>query len=102
LRRADRRAARRLAKETGAQFACLYLEIDDATAKKRIAERAAAGDDPSDALWHVYAGQKRRFQRPSEVPADRLIALEAGAATHSQAKSARAAIHAISPLTFRA
>jgi hypothetical protein len=100
LRRPDRRAARRLARVAGAQFACLYLEIDDDTARKRIAQRAAAGDNPSDALWHVYRGQKRRFQKPTEIPPDRLITLNASTSIRTQAQDTRASLRALSPLSF--
>jgi predicted kinase len=99
-RRDHRRRAARLAKDVGAQFACLYLEVDDATARNRIDRRVIEGDDPSDARWLVYRGQKRRFQKPSEVPAGRLIPLDASGSNESQARDARIALQALSPLSF--
>jgi aminoglycoside phosphotransferase family enzyme/predicted kinase len=99
LRRADRRAARRLARDAGAQFACLYLQLDDDTARRRIKHRAKTGDSPSDALWHIYTAQKRRFQKPTEIPPERLIKLDASSTIATQAKAAQAALHVISPLS---
>jgi predicted kinase len=100
LRRDNRRAARKLARNTGAQFTCLSLQIDDATARARIDERSKAGDNPSDALWHVYTGQKRRFQKPSEVPAERLIVLDAKRPTPELAAAVLEGLRQISPLSL--
>ncbi len=100
LRRDHRRRAARLAKDTGAQFACLYLEIDDATARARIEQRVKEGGDPSDARWLVYRGQKRRLQKPSEVPLDRLVTLDASRPVAHQRRSAIKALRAISPLSL--
>jgi predicted kinase len=98
-RRANRRLAARLAAATGAQFACVHLEIDDPTARSRIERRVAEGGDVSDARWHVYQGQKRRFQRPTEVPPDRLISVNATTALPAQTKQVLRHLQKISPLS---
>ena len=72
IRRSHRKAALRLAKETGAQFACVLLEVPPETAHRRLKRRFARHNGPSDARWETYVAQKRRFQRPSEVPTERV------------------------------
>jgi predicted kinase len=99
LRRADRRAASRLARETGAQFACVLVSADEREVRRRLAERLEAGADPSDARWEIYVRQKRRFQRPTEVPAERLIEVEASRAFKREVRDALRRVRAISPLS---
>jgi aminoglycoside phosphotransferase family enzyme/predicted kinase len=101
LRRADRRAAARLARETGAQFACLLAEAEEAEVRRRLGVRLAAGDDPSDARWEIYVEQKRRFQRPTEVNRDRLMSVDTSRAMPAQVRAAIRSLHAISPLSVR-
>jgi predicted kinase len=67
IRRSHRRAAARLAKETGAQFACILLEVPPQTVRSHLARRLAYGAGTSDARWEIYVAQKLRFQRPSEM-----------------------------------
>jgi aminoglycoside phosphotransferase family enzyme/predicted kinase len=100
LRREHRRAAARLAAEEGAQFACLLFQASDDVVRSRLARRLREDGDPSDARWEIYAAQKRRFQRPSEVPSDRLVAVEG---KRTPAREARAVLHALrrlSPLSL--
>jgi aminoglycoside phosphotransferase family enzyme/predicted kinase len=101
LRRADRKSAARLAKETGAQFACVLTEADEAAVRDRLARRLRHGKDPSDARWEIYIQQKRRFQRPGEVPAERLIQLDTSGPITRQIKAALGSLRAISPLSIR-
>jgi aminoglycoside phosphotransferase family enzyme/predicted kinase len=100
LRREHRRAAARLAREEGAQFACLECRIDDATARTRLERRLRQGWDPSDARWSVYSGQKRRFQRPNEVPAERLIAVSAEKPLAAETRRALRELRRLSPLSL--
>jgi aminoglycoside phosphotransferase family enzyme/predicted kinase len=101
LRRDDRRAAARLAAEEGAQFACVLLEASEDVVRRRIERRLRQGSDPSDARWEIYTGQKRRFQRPSEVAAERLISLDAGASPWRGASAVLKRLRALSPLSLR-
>jgi uncharacterized protein len=72
IRRSDRKAAARLAMETGAQFACILLDATPEIVRRRLDRRLARGTGPSDARWQTYVAQKRRFQWPREIPAERL------------------------------
>jgi predicted kinase len=75
IRRSQRRLAERVANETGAQFACILIEARSETVRRRLDRRLERGAGPSDARWATYLAQKRRFQRPSEIAAERLMAL---------------------------
>ena len=99
LRRSDRRAAARLARETGAQFACVLTEAPEDEVRRRLGARLAGGRDASDARWEIYVQQKRRFQRPSEAPAERLIAIDTSRAMERQVREAIGRLRAISPLS---
>jgi predicted kinase len=78
IRRSQRRSAERVAQETGAQFACILLEAQSETVRRRLDRRLARGAGPSDARWGTYLAQKRRFQRPSEIAAERLRTIAIG------------------------
>jgi hypothetical protein len=98
-RRDDRRDAFRLARETGAQAACVEVSASESAIRERLAGRLARGRDASDARWEIYIKQKRRFQRPTEVPAGRLVRIDT---THRAKKSYAPifeALHEISPLS---
>ncbi len=75
-RREQRRAAARLARETGAQYACIEVTAAEDAIRERLDGRLRRGRDASDARWEIYVQQKRRFQRPSEVPPERLIRVD--------------------------
>lgn len=100
IRRDHRRAAARLARETGAQFACVELRADEAEVRRRLAERLRRGADPSDARWETYVGQKRRFQRPSEVPAERRVIVDSAWPVARQVRTVLRALRGISPLSL--
>jgi hypothetical protein len=102
IRRSHRKAAARLAKETGAQFACVWVTASEAETRRRIERRIAEGTDPSDAGWAVYTGQKRRLQRPTEVAEDRLIAVSSARAIDAQVKAVTGRLRALSPLSLAA
>jgi aminoglycoside phosphotransferase family enzyme/predicted kinase len=100
IRRNHRRAAARLARECGAQFACVEITARDEAIRQRLSGRMRRGRDPSDARWDIYLQQKRRFQRPTEVPPERLIAVENSASRGKKDISAvLAALRKISPLS---
>ena len=75
-RREHRRAAARLARETGAQYACVEVSAAEDAIRERLAGRLERGRDASDARWEIYVQQRRRFQRPSEVSCERLISVD--------------------------
>lgn len=101
IRRAHRKAAATLARETGAQFAVLHTTADEDVVRSRLQRRTEEGSDPSDARWEIYTGQKRRFQRPSEVEEMRLIQVDASMRTQAQLKTALDGLRRISPLSVR-
>jgi aminoglycoside phosphotransferase family enzyme/predicted kinase len=100
LRRDERRVAARLARETGAQFACVLTEASESATRNRLGTRLARGRDPSDARWEIYVRQKRRFQRPTEVPPERLVTIDTSSTAKKQRrKEAIEHLRAISPLS---
>jgi len=101
LRREQRRAAARLAGEEGAQFACLAFQASDDAVRGRLARRLREGGDPSDARWEIYAAQKRRFQRPAEVPPDRLVTVDTERPLGREARAVLRALWRLSPLSPR-
>ncbi|MDO8614605.1 MAG: AAA family ATPase [Dehalococcoidia bacterium] len=102
IRREQRRQAQRLASASGAQFACLELAADSDAVRRRLERRLRRGADPSDAGWEVYVAQKRRFQRPAEVPAERRLLVDSQRPIAAQVRSALKALRALSPLSLQA
>jgi aminoglycoside phosphotransferase family enzyme/predicted kinase len=100
VRRSHRKAASDLAKETGAQFACILLEATTSAVRSRLNRRLARGTGPSDARWETYVAQKRRFQRPSEVSPSGLILIDAGRRADSNATKAILRLREVSPLSL--
>lgn len=101
IRRDHRKAAAALARETGAQFAVLYTTADEALVRRRLEARLRAGGDPSDARWVIYAGQKRRFQRPTEVEEMRLIEIDSSKTSRAKLRRALDGLRRVSPLSIR-
>jgi hypothetical protein len=97
-RRAHRRAAARLARETGAQYACVEVSAAESAIRERLAGRLRRGLDASDARWDIYVQQKRRFQRPSEVPPERLISVDTTTRRDRAVAPILDALRRISPL----
>ena len=102
LRRQHRRAAARLAAAEGAQFACLECRVSDDAVRKRLDRRLHEGGDPSDARWEIYASQKRRFQRPSEVSPERLITVDTERPPGREAQRVLRRLSDLSPLALPA
>jgi len=100
IRRSHRKAALRLARETGAQFACVQLDIPAKTVRRRLVARLRRGADPSDARWETYVAQKRRFQRPSEVPTER-VRIATISRRDASANQIVKWLRRISPLSFQ-
>jgi len=101
-RRDERQSAVRLARETGAQFACILTEASETAIRRRLGTRLAKGRDPSDARWEIYLGQKRRFQRPTEVPPERLITIATSSLDKKQGtRKAVERLRVISPLSLQ-
>lgn len=74
-----RRAFRRPFLEAAARLEVpvyvLHLEVPEDEARARIARRAQAGGDPSEADLAVYAAERERFEPPDELPSGRVLAL---------------------------
>ncbi len=102
LQRQHRRAAASLAAEEGAQFASVECQASDDAVRKRLDRRLHEGDDPSDARWEIYAAQKRRFQRTSEVPPERLIIVDTEQPLESEARRVLRELRDLSPLSLPA
>ena len=98
-RREHRRAAARLARETGAQFACLFFDVADDVIRRRLEERLRKGGDPSDARPEIFGAQKRRFQRPTEIESLRRIAVPPEGATSAKMRAVLKGLRAVSPLS---
>lgn len=98
LRRDDRRAARRLAKECGAQFACLVVAASEAATRARMQVREREGG-VSDARWTTYLQQKRRFQRPTEIPDGFTLTVDTSRGGAADVARAVKRLRAISPLS---
>jgi predicted kinase len=100
IRRSHQRAAARLAKETGAQYVCILLEVAPEMVRRRLDRRFARGTGPSDARWETYIAQQRRFQRPSEM-CERLLTPNAPARIDSKVAHLIRRLREVSPLSLR-
>ncbi|MCH7484996.1 MAG: hypothetical protein IIA90_07625, partial [Chloroflexi bacterium] len=89
----------RLARETGAQYACVEVSAAEDAIRERLADRLRRGRDASDARWDIYVQQKRRFQRPSEVPPERLIRVDTTKPRAGGVTPILAALRRVSPLS---
>jgi predicted kinase len=100
-RREYRRAAARLARETGAQFACLYFELPEARELRLLEARFRGGRGPSDARPEIFRQQKRRFQPPAEIAEERLIPVPPKGPLDAKSGAVMKALRALSPLSLR-
>jgi predicted kinase len=73
-----RDAARAFAAERGARAWLVEVSCPDAMALERLAERARAGRDPSDAGPEFLATSRARHEPPAEWPAASRLALDTG------------------------
>jgi len=67
-RRVDRDAARQWAVERGVPARLIEVQCDARVARERLAARASAGDDPSDAGPDFLSISQSRFEPPDEWP----------------------------------
>jgi uncharacterized protein len=75
-RRSWREAAAGLAGELGCPAFLVEVRCAEEVARERLARRAAAGTDPSDAGPETYALSARDFEPPDEWPAARRATIE--------------------------
>lgn len=99
IRREHRKRAADVARETGAQFACVEVQCEPGAVRNRLERRLREGADPSDARWGTYVQQRRRFQRPTEVPPERRIIADSSRPVRSQVRPVVTALRKISPLS---
>lgn len=64
-RRAHRDQARAVAAQAGVPALFVECRAGDALIRRRLAERAARDDDPSDADWEVYRRQRDVYEPPA-------------------------------------
>ncbi|HXG42124.1 MAG TPA: AAA family ATPase [Dehalococcoidia bacterium] len=91
LRRWQREAARRLARQQGVRFLCLELRADDELVRRRLSGREGAGG-PSDADWQIYLRQKEALEPPDELPPEERLVLDASWPPQEQAAAVRRAL----------
>jgi len=72
-RRAWRDAFDELAREAGVQSTLVWLDLPDATIRRRLRARRMEHDQPSDADERIYDEMLSRFERPDEWPFERLV-----------------------------
>jgi len=58
------------------------------------------GGDPSDARLEIYVAQKHSFQRPGELPPDRLVTVEGERPLEREARAVLRALRRLSPLSL--
>ncbi|HEX5479956.1 MAG TPA: AAA family ATPase [Dehalococcoidia bacterium] len=75
-RRADREAARTLARDCGARAMALLIESDEEATRARLDARAAAGGSMSGGTWDVHQAQRQRFDAPA--PDERVLRVNRG------------------------
>lgn len=100
-RREHRRAAARLAKGAGAQFACLWFDLADEVILRLLEARFRKGSGPSDARPEIFAAQKRRFQRPTEIDPARRITVPGTGTKAAKMRAVVEGLRALSPLSVR-
>jgi predicted kinase len=70
---ARRDAVGKLAGIRGADFCAVECVASEAVIKERLSNRR---DTPSDGTWEVYLEQKKVFELPDEIPAEKLIVVD--------------------------
>lgn len=101
IRREQRRRAARLARETGAQYACVEVVASPSEVRRRLDARLRRGVSASDARWEIYIGQKRQFQRPTEVPPERRLVVDSGKPAKPELRGVIEGLRRLSPLSVR-
>lgn len=62
LKAEDRRQARQLTTETGADFVILECVLDEENTRQRLEGRLKKGSSVSDGRWEIYGPQKQKFE----------------------------------------
>ena len=91
LRRAQRQAMRELAAAAGVPFAILWPDTPPDIMRARVAQRAAAGGDPSEATLDVLARQLAAMEALDDDELRHAVRVEADAAPDGAALAARVA-----------
>jgi hypothetical protein len=77
--RLDQRGkAQTAAREVGARFLCLECRAEEATIRRRLAERLRTGGDASDARAEIYEAQVQVFEPITELPPHEHLTLDCG------------------------
>jgi aminoglycoside phosphotransferase family enzyme/predicted kinase len=74
--RANRERILRLAKKHGTPLIVIHCRAAEEIARKRLAQRAAEGQDVSDGRWEIYVEQRAAFQPIQEVAPDDYFELD--------------------------
>ena len=100
LHRRYRGLARRLARETGAQLACLEVTAPQREVRVRLDQRVASGKGPSDGRWDIYLTQKRRYQPPTEIETNRRVQINTSNPAETHLPPALQVLRTLSPLSL--
>ncbi|WP_305044360.1 bifunctional aminoglycoside phosphotransferase/ATP-binding protein [Geoalkalibacter sp.] len=78
----DRQRFFQLAANAGRPVLLVYLRADEATLRRRLHERAAAGMEASDGRAELLSDQRRHFAPPD--PSENPLVMDAGLSLHAQ------------------
>jgi predicted kinase len=101
IRRDQRRRAARVARETGAQYACVEVMARPSEVRRRLDARLRRGVSASDGRWEIYVGQQRQFQRPTEVPPERRLVVDSEKPVKAEVRAVIEGLRRLSPLSLR-
>lgn len=74
--RAQREKVARMAVKHGVPLLMIHCSATEASTRRRLRERAAAGESASDAGWEVYLAQKKAYEPMDEFTPDRCLKLD--------------------------
>jgi len=83
IRAEDRRQARALAEETGADYFVIECSLDPDTTRQRLNQRLNERS-VSDGRWEIYQAQKLKFDPVTEVPGNRHFVVHTAEPLESQ------------------
>lgn len=92
MRRADREAARALAAARGVPVLVIECRCDPGVVRTRLTQRVQAGVGSSDADWHVYEEQRRRFEAFTPSEAGGHLAIDTTSGTAEAVRSVEIAL----------
>jgi predicted kinase len=76
IRRAQRRAARKLARRLGVPFLLLECRTSEAVIRERLERRVQKNGGVSDGRWEIYHGQLAEFEPPEEIGGEERVVLD--------------------------